>query len=87
MISGFQFRAALITSKDTAQNIANQINITPSRFIILKKQHNLELLKCHKSTSAKLIKYFNEINIYFPQENTIEYNHIDMLKIKMIQLY
>jgi hypothetical protein len=28
MITGFQFKAALITSKDTAQNIAHKISVT-----------------------------------------------------------
>ena len=87
MLTGFQFRAALVATRQMDQEVAKNTSLTPATILRLKKTTNFEDLQCNNSTIKLLNYYFNSIGIFFPRENTIEYNIVNPLVQQNSELY
>jgi DNA-binding XRE family transcriptional regulator len=84
MLTGFQFRAALVATRQMDQEVAKNTSLTPATILRLKKTTNFEYLQCNNSTIKLLVDYFNSIAIFFPRENCIEDQNLLITKEKIM---
>ena len=75
MLTGFQFRAALVIGKITAKELSQNIDLHEVSLLRLKKNtSNLEYLNCFARNMLLLQRFFEDRGIIFPDKNIIALN-------------
>lgn len=72
MITGFQLRAAIASTKLFTKEISEIINLHQVTLLRLKRTPNLEYLNCHSKNFLKLEDFFRKQSIIFPEIHKIK---------------
>lgn len=72
MITGFQYRSALLISKITVKELSSILGLHQITLLRYKKCPNLEYLACHSKNMLTIKQYFEGQGIIFPDKNSIK---------------